>query len=484
VSLVVRPFRVASLCPLDEGFRLSEPRALPTLQVSRHAGFLVEDLLRPLARLRVAALCGKKGRVVVIGLREDRELGRLAEERLCLRRTTELRIRVREQRGAAIEVVLGIASVHLCEITGRSLEIPELDLGDTASVLRVVRVHPWRDGLVVRGARLGPLPFLEIQVRELLVIPRGGILQNQRFEILDPLLAPEGIEGLPDQAEIRNYFEEDIDRSTEGTEEHDHVQPDRVGSPLDEVDDRDRLENQPPRKQEREEAHAVDAAKYSVGVLSEARVMNKLTVGIYVFDEVEVLDFAGPFEVFSRTRLVGGVDSRRSDDSAPFEVVTLGKTGQSVKATGGLVVVPHHSWATAPSIDLLVVPGGFGTRALLGDREVIEWIAAAAARARQVTSVCTGALLLARAGLLQGRRATTHWGAYDLLASIDGSIDVVRNQRVVRDGVVSSAGVSAGIDMAFEEVERLCGKAVADETARYIEYPRLQRDGLTRIARV
>ena len=194
--------------------------------------------------------------------------------------------------------------------------------------------------------------------------------------------------------------------------------------------------------------------------------ISKLTVGVFVFDEVEVLDFAGPFEVFSRTRLVAGVESRRSDDGAPFDVSTIGRTGQPVTATGGLVIVPHHSWATCPSIDILVVPGGFGTRALLEDGEVIEWIVTVAASARQVTSVCTGSLLLARAGLLAGRRATTHWGAYDLLASIDRSIDVVRNARVVHDGVVTSAGVAAGIDMAFDEVERLCGKVVADETAR------------------
>ena len=204
--------------------------------------------------------------------------------------------------------------------------------------------------------------------------------------------------------------------------------------------------------------------------------MKKIAVGIFVFDDVEVLDFAGPFEVFSRTRLIEGIESRRSQDSAPFDVITVGKTGSAVRATGGLVVLPHHAWATAPPIELLVVPGGFGTRALLDDPEVIEWMVGAAQRARLVTSVCTGALLLARAGLLRGLRATTHWGAYDLLASLDRSIDVVRNERVVHDGVVSSAGVSAGIDMAFDVVERLCGKAVADETARYIEFRRQSSD--------
>jgi transcriptional regulator GlxA family with amidase domain len=143
-----------------------------------------------------------------------------------------------------------------------------------------------------------------------------------------------------------------------------------------------------------------------------------------------------------------------------------------VTATGDLVVTPHHSFVEAPRIDLLVVPGGFGTRPLMNDEETLDWIRRVAAGARQVTSVCTGSLLLARAGLLRGKRATTHWGALDLLASLDAGVDVDRERRVVDDGVITSAGVASGIDMAFHVVERRCGKAVADETARYIEYRR------------
>ena len=195
-------------------------------------------------------------------------------------------------------------------------------------------------------------------------------------------------------------------------------------------------------------------------------------VGILVFDGVEVLDFAGPFEVFSRTRLAAGVDSRRSDDDAPLHVFTVAETGAEIVATGGLRVVPHHGFDSAPSIDLLVVPGGFGTRPLLESEEVLAWIAKTAASAQRVTSVCTGALLLARAGLLSGKRATTHWGAYDALAEVDDTIEVDRGARFVEDGVITSAGVAAGIDMAFAVVESLFGQEVADETARYIEYPR------------
>lgn len=195
-------------------------------------------------------------------------------------------------------------------------------------------------------------------------------------------------------------------------------------------------------------------------------------VGILLFEGVEVLDFAGPYEVFSRTRLEPGLDSRRSDESAPFEVFTVARECQLLRATGGLQILPDFGFADAPAIDILVVPGGFGTRALLQDPQTLSWLTERARAAQLVTSVCTGALLLASIGLLRNTRATTHWGAYDLLASIDPSIQVCRGARFVRDGVVTSAGVAAGMDMAFAVVEELCGKPVADETAAYIEYPR------------
>lgn len=200
--------------------------------------------------------------------------------------------------------------------------------------------------------------------------------------------------------------------------------------------------------------------------------MDKRNVGILIFDDVEVLDFTGPYEVFSRTRLEPGVESRRSDESAPFRVFTVAATAATVRATGGLRVLPDHAFDDAPPIDLLVVPGGFGTRALLEDTATLDWIRKVAADARHVTSVCTGALLLARAGLLEGRRATTHWASLDRLAGLDEVVVVERDRRFVIDDVITSAGVAAGIDMAFAVVEMLFGKDVADETAAYIEYPR------------
>src|SRR5215470_373540 len=108
----------------------------------------------------------------------------------------------------------------------------------------------------------------------------------------------------------------------------------------------------------------------------------KQTVAIFIFDDVEVLDFAGPFEVFSRTRTVPGADSRRSDDSAPFHVFTVARSHEVITAIGGLRVVPDYAWSDAPPIDLLVVPGGSGTRPLLNDGPTLEWVAATAGRAR------------------------------------------------------------------------------------------------------
>lgn len=202
--------------------------------------------------------------------------------------------------------------------------------------------------------------------------------------------------------------------------------------------------------------------------------MERWNVAILLFDEVEVLDFAGPFEVFSRTRLVPGPPSRRSEESAPFRVFTVARSKAPVRATGELTILPSHGFGDAPAVDLLVIPGGFGTRSLLNDGEILGWIVQTAARARLVTSVCTGSLLLTKAGLLRGRRATTHWGALDLLRDLNAGVEVVEDRRVVDDGIITAAGVASGIDMAFYVVEKLFGREVADETARYMEYPRRQ----------
>jgi transcriptional regulator GlxA family with amidase domain len=186
-------------------------------------------------------------------------------------------------------------------------------------------------------------------------------------------------------------------------------------------------------------------------------------VAVLVFDEVEVLDFCGPFEVFSVTG--------RREDLDLFRVYTVAERPGAVAARGGLAVLPPFTLADAPPADVLVVPGGFGTRREMENPAVVAWVRDAAARAEVVLSVCTGALILARAGVLDGLQATTHYGALDLLERVAPETRVLRDHRIVDNGrIVVSAGVSAGIDAALHVVAKLHGRDRALETARYMEY--------------
>jgi transcriptional regulator GlxA family with amidase domain len=197
--------------------------------------------------------------------------------------------------------------------------------------------------------------------------------------------------------------------------------------------------------------------------------MSRKRVGILVFDDVEVLDFCGPFEVFSVTRLD---EARRREEPSPFEVVLAAERLGPVTATGGLRVLPHHDLAGCPPLDVLVVPGGWGTRREMHNGPLVGWVRDRASAAETVTSVCTGSLLLGRAGVLDGRRATTHWWTFDLLRDTAPAAAVERREHVVEDGnVLTSAGISAGIDMALRVVTRYHGEAVARAAARYMEYP-------------
>ena len=200
--------------------------------------------------------------------------------------------------------------------------------------------------------------------------------------------------------------------------------------------------------------------------------MKKINVGILIFDEVEVLDFAGPFEVFSRTRLLKGAESRRSDESAPFNPFTVSIDTKPLTATGGLKIIADYTFNNFPKIDILIIPGGFGTRTLLNNESLLKWIKAVSDKSNITASVCTGSLLLAKAGLLEGKRATTHWGAIEALKSISKDIQVITERRVVNDEIITSSGVSSGIDMAFMIVENLYGEQVASDTAKYIEFHR------------
>jgi transcriptional regulator GlxA family with amidase domain len=200
--------------------------------------------------------------------------------------------------------------------------------------------------------------------------------------------------------------------------------------------------------------------------------MNRKRVGILVFPDVEVLDFCGPFEVFSVTRLE---EARRREEPSPFEVSLVAETDGVVKATGGLRVVPDHTLATCPPLDILVVPGGWGTRKEISNRRLLDWIAERARQVETLTSVCTGSMLLGHAGLLDGRRATTHWRSLDWMRKSFPTVTVEEKLHVVEDGhVITSAGISAGIDMALRVVERYHGHDVALATARNMEYAWLE----------
>jgi transcriptional regulator GlxA family with amidase domain len=196
--------------------------------------------------------------------------------------------------------------------------------------------------------------------------------------------------------------------------------------------------------------------------------MNRKRVSILVFPEVEILDFTGPYEVFSATRLN---PARRREEPSPFEVFLVAETGDTITTTGGLKVVPDYTLDDCPSFDILLVPGGWGTRRELGNDRLIKWISDRAAKAETVASVCTGAILLGRAGLLDGRRATTHWGSLNWMRELFPKVTVEDNLHVIEEGrIITSAGISAGIDMALRLVMRYFGEAVARETARYMEY--------------
>ncbi len=186
-------------------------------------------------------------------------------------------------------------------------------------------------------------------------------------------------------------------------------------------------------------------------------------VSILVFDEAEVLDVAGPFEVFS----VAG----RRHGLEPFRVSLVAERSGAVALRNGFVVQPHYTLGQAPATDVLVVPGGYGTRRELTNPGLVEWIRGQAADCELVLSVCTGSLLLAKAGLLHGLEATTHHLAIPLLRELAPTAVIREGERFLDNGrVIVSAGVSAGMDMSLHVVDRLCGIEVAEETAVYMEY--------------
>lgn len=193
--------------------------------------------------------------------------------------------------------------------------------------------------------------------------------------------------------------------------------------------------------------------------------MARRRVAILLFNEIEVLDFAGPFEVFSVTDELNAYTK--------FEVYTVAASKNSVSTRNGLSVNPAYSIQDAPLPDVLIVPGGDGTRLVLKQAEVINWVKTCAVQAELILSVCSGALVLAKAGLLEHLKATTHHEVFETLAALAPNTEIVREQRFVDNGkVVTSAGISAGIDMSLYIVERLEGREIAEKTAAYMEYRR------------
>src|SRR3954454_12935687 len=196
-----------------------------------------------------------------------------------------------------------------------------------------------------------------------------------------------------------------------------------------------------------------------------------MTVGIVLFDDVEVLDFAGPFEVFA---VAGNVTE------GGFHVVTVAERADAnapIVARNGLKIVPDYALADAPHLDILVVPGGMGTRREVSNPRLISWIRQRAADATLTTSVCTGSFLLAETGILQGRTVTTHWASVQRMRDSYQWINVRGDARFVDEGdIVTSAGISAGIDMSLYVVGRLKGADIAARTARQMEYDHYKPD--------
>lgn len=186
-------------------------------------------------------------------------------------------------------------------------------------------------------------------------------------------------------------------------------------------------------------------------------------VAVLIFDDVETLDFAGPFEVFS----VAG----RADGQEPFVVYTVAESTGPVHARRNLSLNPRFSIRNCPPPDILVVPGGLGARREADNQSLIDWIGRTARRAEVVMSVCTGSILLGRAGLLDGLPATTHHLAYDRLRQAAPQAEVVTDRRFVdAGGVLTSCGIAGGLDLSLHVVARLLGREEALKTAAYMEY--------------
>jgi transcriptional regulator GlxA family with amidase domain len=197
--------------------------------------------------------------------------------------------------------------------------------------------------------------------------------------------------------------------------------------------------------------------------------MAQYRVGILIFEDVEVLDFCGPFEVFATTRLK---EPRQRQDPSPFEVVLIAEQANAVTTTGGMQVIPHATLEQCPKLDILIVPGGWGTRELVTNQKVLDWLVQQAGQVKTLASVCTGSMVLAQAGLLNGLEATTHWRSLERMRDSFAQVRVAFDKHYLFQGnVCTSAGISAGIDMSLKIVQHYMGESIARATARHMEYP-------------
>ncbi|BFM13462.1 DJ-1/PfpI family protein [Simiduia litorea] len=192
-----------------------------------------------------------------------------------------------------------------------------------------------------------------------------------------------------------------------------------------------------------------------------------MTVGIFLFNQVELLDFAGPYEVFTTASRV----AQRNQQNPGFKVVTLSKNRNPVIARAGLTLQADYSLKDHPHLDLLLIPGGVVDEPL-NDAGFIAWLTSQRAKTKTIGSICTGAFLLAKAGLLDGLDATTHWEDIEQLREHFPAVSVLTNQRFVdHDHTITSAGIAAGIDMSLHLVARLNDTRLAELTAKQMEYP-------------
>lgn len=197
--------------------------------------------------------------------------------------------------------------------------------------------------------------------------------------------------------------------------------------------------------------------------------MKRKRLGIIIFDEIEVLDFCGPFEVFSVTRLN---EERRREEISPFDVILVAQFDRPITTTGGMKVIPETTFEHCPPLDILVVPGGWGTRKEMNNANLLSFVDTQAKSVETLASVCTGALILGKTGLLDGLKATTHWRSLSMMRELFPRVIVDSESHVIEQGkIITSAGISAGIDMALRIVSQYCGENIARSTARYMEYP-------------